>query len=449
MVPSLAMRKRRSKAQARRCPSILAYHWREAGEPARAIPYLLAAADAARRSWASGAVADLYSRALELAEDDELRRRIAFEKGVALVELGDYPAAADELSKLIPQLEGQQKLDALLARAHATLWTERDVETLEIAEEALPLAEKVGDDTAIPAALAAKSQALAMRGADGDLDDALELGDRALELWVPGTRALSLRHHLHLHANTTCWVGEYERSVGLSQRTRALASDVKSAESLLRGGGLEALALTGLGRHEEAIAIFDELFEIARELGQSPQVVLNYSSLAYRDLYDLDEARARSERGPLALGSAVVRHAETVRRLRPALHANSSPVTSAGRRRTGRTLGPCGKGDGLDDLAGRRTPRCGAGRDRLHAETAGVGLRMGRAGDRDRAPHPAPQVRRAFTRDRRPGAREPRPARRGDADPPLRRRCCGRARRPAAPLAGTRRPGPRRVPIRR
>ena len=122
--------------------SILAYHWREAGEPARAIPYLLAAADAARRSWASGAVADLYSRALELAEDDELRRRITLEKGVALVELGDYPAAADELGELIPQLEGQQKLDALLARAHATLWTERDAETLELAEEALPLAEK-------------------------------------------------------------------------------------------------------------------------------------------------------------------------------------------------------------------------------------------------------------------------------------------------------------------
>jgi len=31
--------------------TILAYHWREAGEPTRAVPYLLSAADAARRGW--------------------------------------------------------------------------------------------------------------------------------------------------------------------------------------------------------------------------------------------------------------------------------------------------------------------------------------------------------------------------------------------------------------
>jgi tetratricopeptide (TPR) repeat protein len=83
--------------------------------------------------------------------------------------------------------------------------------------------------------------------------------------------------------------------MGLSRQTRALARDIHSAESLLRGGGLEALALAGLGRHEEAIAIWDELFGIARELGQNQRVLLNYSALAYRELYDLEEARRRSE----------------------------------------------------------------------------------------------------------------------------------------------------------
>ena len=34
---------------------------------------------------------------------------------------------------------------------------------------------------------------------------------------------------------------------------------------------------------------------IARELGRNPRVLLNYSSLAYRELLDLDEARRRSE----------------------------------------------------------------------------------------------------------------------------------------------------------
>src|SRR5207244_7083752 len=104
-----------------------------------------------------------------------------------------------------------------------------------------------------------------------------------------------LREQLHLHADALYWNGQYERSIGLSQRTRAVASDAHSAESLLRGGGMEALALAGLGRHEDAIVIFDELFKIARELGQPHRVLLNYSALIYRELHDLDEARHRSE----------------------------------------------------------------------------------------------------------------------------------------------------------
>jgi len=275
--------------------NILAYHWREAGEPARAIPYLLAAAETARRGWAKGAVVDLYSRALELAEDEDLRRDIRLKRGLALVELADYERADVELGELIPELEGQEKLDAMIARSHATLWTEQDEATLAIAEEAVPLAQEVGDGTAVAAALAAKSQALAMRGAEGDLEQALELGDRALELWVPGTRALDLRHHLHLQANVAYWSGRYEQAVELSRRTRALAREVQSVESLLRGGGHEALGLAGLGRHEEAIPIFEDLIGTARELGQNPNVVLNYSALSYRELFDLDEARRRSE----------------------------------------------------------------------------------------------------------------------------------------------------------
>jgi tetratricopeptide (TPR) repeat protein len=275
--------------------AILAYHWREAGEPARAIPYLLAAADTARRSWAQGAVVDLYSKALELADDEALRRSIRLQRGFALVELADYPRATEELKALMPELEGRERLDTLIALGHALVWTEDDEETLETAAEAASLVDEVGDESARAAVMAMESQGLAMRGAGEDIGRALELGDRALELWVPGTRSADRREHLHLHADLTYWVGQYQRSVELSTETRALAADVHSAESLLRGGGLEALALAGLGRHEAAIAIWEDLLELAGELGRNPRVVLNYSTLAYRELYDLAEARRRSE----------------------------------------------------------------------------------------------------------------------------------------------------------
>jgi class 3 adenylate cyclase/tetratricopeptide (TPR) repeat protein len=275
--------------------AILAYHWREAGEPARAVPHLLAAAEKARRSWAKEALLELYTRALELAEDDALRRHIRLQRGQALVELLDRPSAADELEALVPELEGTEKLEALIWLSIALVWSEREAAALATAGEAVELAERFGDESARASALAVRSHALAERGAEGDLDEAIELGDRALAQWPPGARTYEHANHLHLHADAKYWVGEYAQSVELSQQARRRATEVQSAEGLLRGGGFEALALAGLGRHEEALAIWEEMLKIAADLGHNPAAVLNYSALAYRELYDLDEARRRSE----------------------------------------------------------------------------------------------------------------------------------------------------------
>src|SRR5579885_462089 len=277
-------------------PTILAHHWREAGEPARAIPHLLAAADAARRAWAHETVIELLTATVELAPSDAERRRLRLQRALTLVELeGEDERAAAELEALLPELEGRERLDALIGIGHAYLWTERDEDTLRTAAEAAALRDELGDETATAPVLAMESQALAMRGAEGDLERAFELGEQALRLWVPETRQHDLTQHLHLHADTSYWVGEYERSLDLAHRSRALAGDVRSPDSLLRAGGQEALSLAALGRHEEAIAIWDEMFEVARDIGWRPITLLNYSSLAFREIHDLAEARRRTE----------------------------------------------------------------------------------------------------------------------------------------------------------
>jgi class 3 adenylate cyclase/tetratricopeptide (TPR) repeat protein len=273
---------------------ILAHHWREAGEPAKAIPYLLSAADAAQKGWAKDAAVDFYSTALDLAEDPDLRREIRLKRGLALVALEDFERAADELAELLPELEGRERLEVLLARGRATHWSERDLETIEMAERALALAEELDDREAIPAALTLLSQGLQMRGADGDLDRAIELGGRGLAEWIPGTREVDRSEALYLYHDTMLWTGDYERAIELALEGRAAAADVRGAELLLRGGGGQAIALAGVGRHEEALQIFDEMFVISGELGRNPRVLLNYSALVYRELNDLDEARRRS-----------------------------------------------------------------------------------------------------------------------------------------------------------
>ena len=86
---------------------ILGHHWREVGEPAKAIPYLLAAADAAQNGWAKDAAVDFYTKAFELAEDDELRREIRMKRALALVALAGLRARSRRARRAAPRAPGK------------------------------------------------------------------------------------------------------------------------------------------------------------------------------------------------------------------------------------------------------------------------------------------------------------------------------------------------------
>ena len=78
--------------------AILAHHWREAGEEAKAADYLLTAADQAGRGWAQREAVELCNQALELIhEEDTARlRRARLRRGVAM--MAELHAAADVAS---------------------------------------------------------------------------------------------------------------------------------------------------------------------------------------------------------------------------------------------------------------------------------------------------------------------------------------------------------------
>jgi len=73
----------------------VAHHWREAGEPERAIPHLVAAAEQASRGWAKERAVALYREVLELVPDtdDESLRDIRGRLAVALQALYHLPDA--------------------------------------------------------------------------------------------------------------------------------------------------------------------------------------------------------------------------------------------------------------------------------------------------------------------------------------------------------------------
>ena len=274
---------------------LLAYHWREGGEPARAVEYLLAAGDRARAVLAVEETHDFYSRALELAGSDEDRRSIRLRRGVALAELEEYPRADKELEELIPELQGRELAEGLLARARATFWTEQAETTIALAQRATELAAAIGANDLEAPALGTWGGAFSMRGLEGDLERAIEMEERALAIWVPGTRQMELAEQYHMHADNFYWIGDYPRALELSRSAAAVGSaDPHSAEFLLRGAGMEGLILAGMGRYEEALAAADVAINIARTMGRGDNVVLNYSTLPLREIFWLDEALERS-----------------------------------------------------------------------------------------------------------------------------------------------------------
>ncbi|HUF58549.1 MAG TPA: AAA family ATPase [Actinomycetota bacterium] len=275
---------------------LLAHHWREAGEVDAARGYLLGAAERARDALAVEETYDLFTRALDLATTDEDRRRIRLRRGLALTELEDYARADVELAELLPELSGVEEIEALLARSRATLWTEKTAETFSLAGRAVELVRARGPAELEAVAVARLSQAHGMRGDEGDIDQAIDLGDRALRLWPGNDRLLELAEAYHMQADVYYWTGSFERARELSTQAAATGGlEPRGAEFLLRGGGMEGLILAGMGRYEEALAAGDLAIETARKLGRKDNVVLNYSTAALREVFALDEARLRSE----------------------------------------------------------------------------------------------------------------------------------------------------------
>jgi class 3 adenylate cyclase/tetratricopeptide (TPR) repeat protein len=275
---------------------LLAHHWREAGDVDASRGYLLEAAERARDALAVEETHDLFTRALDLATTDDDRRRIRLRRGLALTELEDFARAGALLGELLPELEGAEEVEALLARARAATWTEQTTETFILGDRALALIRAEGPAELEAVALARLAQAHGMRGDDGDLDRARELGDRASELWGDDQRLLELAEHNHMHSNVYYWTGVYERALELSERARALGGlEPRSAEFLLRGAGLRGLILSEMGRYEEALEAGDVAIEIARKRGRSDSVVMNYSTMPRREIFALDEAKERSE----------------------------------------------------------------------------------------------------------------------------------------------------------
>lgn len=275
--------------------TILASHWREAGESTKAIHYLLVAAEQALNGWALNDAVMLYDSAIALAPTDEQRHAIQLTRGLARSRLGDYPAAVADLDDLLPHLTGRDRAEALLGHSWASEWRENTDQTLASAEEALAIAQAANDPELTAIASAMVSQGLAMRGGPGDLDSAAEIGEEALRLWVEGTRPWWRLNHVHMLGEQYYWTGKLEEATGLLDSAVADGSDPQSIQARLRSSFLRAQILCSKGRYEESLKLFDESILFARDSGRPTRIAKNYSTQPFREVFDIEEARRRAE----------------------------------------------------------------------------------------------------------------------------------------------------------
>jgi class 3 adenylate cyclase/tetratricopeptide (TPR) repeat protein len=274
---------------------LLAHHWTQAGEPTRAISYLLAAAQRAQDALAVDEAYDLLTRAFDLAEDAAERRRILFRRGDMLAKTGEFARADKELTDLVPELDGREQVEALLSLGMATHWTEQTERTHEVAQRAVTLSRDEGLADLEPIALSLLAAAHAMRGEAGDVARSLELGAEASALWPEGQRLPEYAHHMHIYANPLYWSGRYQEAYELSMEAKSMGGlTANSAEFVLRGAGMTGLTLAGLGRYEEALEASESAIAAAERLGRPANVVINYSTLIFREIFALEEARERS-----------------------------------------------------------------------------------------------------------------------------------------------------------
>ena len=275
---------------------LLAHHWTQAGDPARAITYLLAAAQRAQDALAVDEAYDLLTRAFDLTEDEAERRRILLRRGDMLAKVGEYARADKELTALLPDLDGREEVEALLAIGLSTHWTEQTERTEEVSQRALTLSRDQRFDDLAPIAISLLAASYAMRGERGDVARSLELGKEAMDLWPEGRHQVWLAHHIHVYGNPMYWSGRYREAYELAMQAKSFGGlKANSAEFVLRGAGMTGLALAGMGRYEEALTASESAIAIAQRLGRPDNVVINYSTLILREIFALDEARERSQ----------------------------------------------------------------------------------------------------------------------------------------------------------
>ncbi|HEX2568977.1 MAG TPA: tetratricopeptide repeat protein, partial [Polyangia bacterium] len=252
-------------------PEQLAHHWQSAGQPYKAVPHLIAAADRSRVAFDYERAATVYHQALELLQSDtthegiENRRRIWENLSDVLLVRGDYEAARSALSS------------ARRARSEDQGTAANPIEEARHLKKLASIAQKTGQ---YPEALHLCQQALAL------VEDIDPLMAASLEA---------------LGGLTLCYQGQYAQAQewimrGLSRIDETTQTDERARlaieAALHRAHGN---LLVDMGRPQEAVEEYEKGAPLCEQLGDRWELSIVY--------FNIGAAQAQAGRPAQALES--------------------------------------------------------------------------------------------------------------------------------------------------
>lgn len=237
---------------------------------------------------------DLLAHHYDRTENVPKRREYLGRAGGAARAAYANVAAVDYFERLLPLVEGAERIQVLLQLADVMEVT-GEWDTAEAsAQEALELAATVGE--AAPAAQAARALGTLARKR-GDYPAAQAWMERSLADFAragdPAGRSLAaadVGEILRLQGRYVEALAQYDESLALAAAVADEASRLAARAHALKGAGTVA---TWQGDYDEARRLNDESLAIRRELGDVPgvAVLLNNQGIIARFLQELDEAR--------------------------------------------------------------------------------------------------------------------------------------------------------------
>ena len=283
-----------SGGRARESASILAHHFREAGDHGKAAEYLMMAAEVASRAWAKDQAITLYGEAIQMLEAMDDLRVVAGRLGRAstYIDQGRYAVPIDDdLAWLLANAQGRDLCLANLARARSGYWLADAAAVSAHSEAAVSLARELGDEELEGRALAALSEATAM---PGRLAEAKVVWSEASARWPVERRDASYARHCATRAIISYWTGDYDETLRLAKESHELGMAFSNLEAAVAGASHIGLALVGLSQHEEGIGWFERAIAIGREWEQQFRFTaraINMMSNALREIGDVGSSR--------------------------------------------------------------------------------------------------------------------------------------------------------------